>query len=283
MFRNSGKSNRSSDQSEGITVATKELASTSETHNCEANYLNLCDLSAGKMKENEDKSRNDVIEEEEEERGIKETEREEQLYSDEMETDNNTMDIRTVVKMIQDLKIEIKEEWKKEFEKFSKTQHECDASVQVKSLQARLQVCEARERMMIDTMAYMSDSIKELNEKMEQLEISAAKKSVILSGLTIRGESKSDCRKEVEFFLLNTMSVDIKLEDTYFIGSNNPRDIVLVLATNADKRYIFQNIESIKNLKNDHGKKYYFRDYLTARQNQFRRKGQHVADVILVI
>ena len=202
-----------------------------------------------------------------------------QQFHAEMETDNNTMDIRTVIQMIADLKAEMKHDWKNELQKCMEKQHQCKATEELQSMKARLQVCEARERMMVDTMSYMTGTIKELTDKIELMEINNAKKSVILSGLETN-EKKSDCRKDIEFFLLNKMNTDIRIEDCYHIGQNTPRDVVIVLNSVADKRLIFQNIDTIKNLKNDHGKKYYFRDLLTAKQNQFRRKGQHIADMI---
>ena len=76
------------------------------------------------------------------------------------------------------------------------------------------------------------------------------------------------------------MQVEVYIEDLYFIGNDvgKTRDIAIILQNIQQKKAVFAAIEKIKNYVNSKGKKYYFRDFLTTKQNEFRKKCQQVAD-----
>ena len=107
----------------------------------------------------------------------------------------------------------------------------------------------------------------------------AAKKMVVLSGM-YASQKRGIARQQLNKFFEDVMGVQIRIEDHYMIGNNLPKDIVIICATITEKKQIFQHIESIKHLVNKDGNKYIFRDFLTAKQQQFKRKGQVVADFV---
>ena len=201
--------------------------------------------------------------------------------------DNPTIDIRTVMKMIGEMKSEIATNMTAQIQQLrvelAKSQHQethqCAATQEVPMLRAKIEVCEAKERMMVDTMHLMSQRISELQIRMDNSDLNSAKRMLILSGFEL-SEKRQDRNKQIERFLYSKMGVDILLEDSYQIGSATPRETVITLLSINDKYLIFQNVSKIKNLKNSHGKKYYFREYMPARQNDFRKKSQHIADQV---
>ena len=71
-----------------------------------------------------------------------------------------TMDIRTVIQMVEDMKIELKEEISAQIQKSFQQMQTSLPTNDVARLDAKLQVSEAKERMIVDTMAYMSDQMK---------------------------------------------------------------------------------------------------------------------------
>ena len=196
--------------------------------------------------------------------------------------DNSTMDIRTVVQMMQELRTQMQKDIRAEFQKMKEGGeiHKCKATEELRFLQAKVEVCQLKERMMIGTMSNMRDQMKDIQEKLENIEIANNKRMVILSGLIIEGTKKAECRRGVEMFISDMVGQTVEVDDVYYIGNASPRDIVITLQNMSDKRHIFQNVDHIKNMKNAHGKKYFFRDYLTASQNEKKKKGQHIADVV---
>ena len=130
----------------------------------------------------------------------------------------------------------------------------------------------------INSLSGLNGKVKEIQNKLEYAEMNLSKRSVILSGFEA-SEKRGECYKQLNEFFETKMDVQVVIEDYYMIGSAEPRDIVIILLSNQHKHAIFQNIDRIKNTVNRHGKKYRFRDLLTARQNEKRKKGQYIADV----
>ena len=201
-------------------------------------------------------------------------------------SDIATMDVRTVVQMMQDMKMEMNASLKTELKKFKEDlmtsgtmQHECQATTDLRFLKAKIEVCEYKERLMVDAMSRMTNQINEMQHKLEMIDSNNAKRMMLLSGFEC-STKKADRLHELEYFVSQNMDINIRIEEAYPIGGNTPRDIVITLLSINDKHLIFQNISKIKNLKNSHGRKYYFRDYLTAKQNEHRKRAQHVADVV---
>ena len=198
-----------------------------------------------------------------------------------METEgqtNPTVDVRTVIKMFEDIKTTIVEGFQ------NGAQHEKCAQKDIMErkcsmLEARISVCETKERMMTNTMASFSDKIKELQDKLELNDINVAKKMFVLSGFEASSK-KYICRQQLEAFLHNEMGTSGEIDDFYFVGSGveKPKDIVITMQSIQKKKEIFRNVSKVKNYVNSMGKKYMFRDFLTVKQNDMRKRCQEAAD-----
>ena len=176
--------------------------------------------------------------------------------------ENLTMDIRTVVKMIENLKIELKTDFQNTLaatmEKIPTAKIQ-ETHNSVISVQSKVGICEAKERMIIDTLAGLSDKIKDLENRVELNEVNNNKKTVILSGFQC-SDKKKVARLQIMSFFVEKLDIDVVVEEFYMIGGGTPRDIVIQFLSANHKRLLFQNISKIKNLRNSHGKKYIFRD-----------------------
>ena len=133
--------------------------------------------------------------------------------------------------------------------------------------------------MMIGMMSKINDKMDELSKKFEMLEVDAAKKSVILSNFEAE-ENKKHCRYQLMSFFTEEIGIQVEIEEFYFIGNNEPRDIVINFLSANHKRLLFQNVRNIAHLRNSHGKKYTFRDYMTTKQNELRKTGDRIAEVV---
>ena len=196
-------------------------------------------------------------------------------------TDHPTMDIRTVVQMLSELKADLTREFDQKMNNIVASMQKPNIAEDVKkdiqTVKMKTEVCEIKNRMVADTMANLHDRIKELEQRVENQEINANKKAVILSGFEA-SEKKTVARQQLMNFFTEVLCIDVVMEDFYSIGQNSPRDIAIIFLSANHKRSLFQNIEKIKNLRNTHGKKYVFRDMMTAKQNDFRQRSQQIAD-----
>ena len=184
------------------------------------------------------------------------------------------MDIRTVVQMLSELQKGIQEQINTVANKKMSEEDEQHMSI----LMQRLTICEAKERMMTDTIAGMEDRIRELQNKLEVQDINASKRMVVLANF--EGSSKKKIlKRQLYAFFEKEMKINIVIEDLYRIGNSNPQDIVIVLLSANHKRDIFAHVKLIKNYTNSKGKKYYFRDFLTQKQNETRKKTQEIINI----
>ena len=195
---------------------------------------------------------------------------------DQVDINLTTVDMRTVIKMFEELKLSLSLQVQKAVnETTPNNQSESDYAM----LTSQVRILEAKERLMVDTMAGMSERINELQHRIDNFDINTAKKMVILSGFE-GSQKRTVLRRQLENFFEEEMRMTLIPEDFYFIGSSTPRDIVLILATISQKKMIFKNIELVKNHTNSQGKKLYFRDFLTPRQKEQSNKCRDFMDVM---
>ena len=177
--------------------------------------------------------------------------------------DYPSMDVRTVIKMLAELKLDVKQQIHEEI--LSKAGDEKATKKQLLTMSSEVGVCQARERMMIDTMAGMAGQIQELQEKLEIQEMNMNKRTVILSGFEAASK-KVDARLQLEDFMDQQLGIQVVIEDFYYIGNGEPREIVISLLSTTHKHMVMKHKSKLKDLKNSKGKKMYFRDFLSPRQ-----------------
>ena len=141
---------------------------------------------------------------------------------------NNTMDVRTVMQMMKTLEINLKEDFRKQVGQMLPTadkylKREKENELRLAKLNAKVEVCEARERMMIGAMANMTQKIKELENKFDMQEINLSKRTVILAGFEA-DEKKLYARQQLNDFMCNQLGIDVVIEEFYYIGSAQPRN-----------------------------------------------------------
>ena len=184
-----------------------------------------------------------------------------------------TVDIRVVVQMLEELKEQVKtEKYTKMEEKMQKMEKGW------MDVNSKVNVCDAKQQMIARTMAHLKQTVDDLQSKLEVMDINSGKRTVVLAGF--EADSKiPNCKEQLYEFFSEVMEIEVTIEDLYFIGQNNPRDIVIIMLSNNHKRAIFRNIDRIKNLTNSQGKRYIFRDLLTQNQLEVTQKESSYCDM----
>ena len=207
-----------------------------------------------------------------------------------------TMDVRSVVNMLEEIKIEMKTAISEAVQMQQENKCQCKCTRQaidtvitekVKKITDRqddlareLHISNAKQRMMINSMSYSADVTREVQEKIEAAETNSAKRMVIISGLeTVMKHVIA--RRQISDFLTDCLQVaDVEIDDFYYKGVNYPKDIVVTFPTTSQKHRVMQNTQLLKNLTNRHGNKFFVRNYKTTRQMQFTKKVQQIKNRI---
>ena len=231
---------------------------------------------------------------EKDERGVQNTykdvvEENHQMVVD-ADTEGNTsipqaMDTLAVMRMFHEIRGEMKtinekvalfEKDKEESEKDDQLQTAYNnMSLNYSTLKREMEIMKRRNMLLSGQVCKMTQMMKELQRKMEKMEINAGKRMVVLSGFY--GSSKKHiCLQQLDEFFEKQMKIDVFVEDFFTMGEFQPPNLVITFQSMEDKRLLFRHIDRIKNITNKDGKKLYFKDFLPAQINENQRREQDI-------
>ena len=216
-----------------------------------------------------------------------------------------TMSITNVVEMLAKLKDDLKQEFKDEMQKSREieiqqlqqqfrdlkkdcvenavsqvTEHFSDEIKQLNKCQKEVAYWKLKSDTLTDVCQRMSMEIEDLTTRVENLELTNAKRMVIISGLFMQGTNKSENQEFLFEFFQDNLGIEILIDDCYTIGVStvDPAPIVVITQNIEDKREIIRRKKSLKNLKIQ-GRSIYINDYLPPTAQEKRRREREVIDM----
>ena len=182
----------------------------------------------------------------------------------------NSMDLKTVITMFNDLKCKftgveeqikkINDQQKVAITSVAAEQKEINTSIQ--GLQDEVRMYKVKTEILTGSVDRLTQVVKELQTKMEMIEIGKAKRMMILSGF-FASKNKAICIEQLYGFFRQEMCCNPSIEDVSFMGDFTPCNLIITFQTVEQKKEIFQNIFRVKDLVNQAKKKYIFKDYYT--------------------
>ena len=179
------------------------------------------------------------------------------------------MDVRVIASLLQNLKVDLQKEVQKEIR----------TDPVVMNMQKKMHLFGFNEKVVIDAVSKMGEVVKEMQDKLEVLESNNAKRMLIFTGFQT-AQKKKIARQQIQAFLQEEVQTDARCEDFYYIGTKQPRDIVLIFASESDKHSVLRNKTNIKSLVNAQGKKFYFNEYQTTKRNEMNKQLSHVREEV---
>ena len=155
------------------------------------------------------------------------------------------LDVKTVLEMFHHYNTQIEalqcvnvsDAWKKEV----KAEIEQDVNVAMEMQEKRIEKLEMQLRdanrkaaLAEDILCYNSDVMEDITKCLDTLELANARRMGILSGLPTSQNKKNWLEQVAEFFS-KELEVCTRLEDTYQIGGNDPRAVVVISDTARQK------------------------------------------------
>ena len=101
--------------------------------------------------------------------------------------------------------------------------------------------------------SHLSQVVQDLGSKMEKMELSNMKKSVVLYGL-LTTRKKLACIQELYSFFEYEMDIKPAIEDVFFLNLETTSPLVVVFKDVKSKMITLNNVSKLKGLVNDEGK-----------------------------
>ena len=191
--------------------------------------------------------------------------------------DQKLMDLPTVIAMFQSLKSDMSD-IKKEVGTgvIDGMKSSIDSNTEaMDSLKKEVKHYKQKSEILAGVVSRMDCEIKDLTQRVQNLELNNMKNSVVLTGFEA-SKRKVDYMYEVFYFLKDEVKVDVELIDVYPIGMQEIRPLVITVANVQQKRSILQNAKNIKYLMNRHAQPFYFSEYLLAEMNEKKKREKDI-------
>ena len=131
---------------------------------------------------------------------------------------------------------------------------ETECMVRLNQVTADLKHCQLRNEILADICSSMSTEIKDLTQKVENIELGTSKKMIVISGYRVTNSKKADVLDELERLFLDHLDLEVYVDDYFFLGLST----VVEFQSAADKRAVLQRKGRLRNVMNG---KIYINEY----------------------
>ena len=190
------------------------------------------------------------------------------------------MKVTSVLEMFRELKEEIVKAGLNQKKQFSDRQEEdLNRALQMEeetitSLKNKSATNQLKIGAVTEVCEKMDTQIKDLSQRIDNLELNNSRKMVIITGL--RGVGRDDMLKFLQGFCEEILEVNVTVDDYFYVGNSNPRAIVVFFQSIHDKRLVMQAKSVLKNYKEE---KIFINNYTSAPTQEKRRRERDVAEI----
>ena len=135
-------------------------------------------------------------------------------------------------------------------------------------ISSELKHCQLKNDILSNICTSMSTEIADLNSKIENLELSASKKMIIMSGWKTNSTNKEDCIQELENFFDRNLQAAVVVDDYFYLGQS----LVIDFQCASDKRIILKNKALLKNYPT----KIYINEYAPIATSEKRKRERQI-------
>ena len=147
----------------------------------------------------------------------------------------------------------------------------------VRDMEADLAFYKMKSESLMEVCNRMSMEINDLATRMDNLEVSASKKMLLVTGLRLfQSAKKRDTLSFLNDFICANLGLQVTVDDFFTLGTWEPKPVVLIMQTIEDKRQILYNKKLLKGYQTMEGKSVYINDYFPPIQNEKRRREQDI-------
>ena len=206
----------------------------------------------------------------------------------EINTDENPqlMAVSSVIQMFQQIQVQVqqlKDRQRRDLDKkfdgykksideqitknldFNKDNQECAL------LKADFHYWKHKSEVLTDVVDRLNTEVRDLTQRIENVELSNNKKSVIISGLTVLKE-KSENWELLNYFFKEILPLPVVIEDYFTLGSN----FVVSFRTMEEKRMVMKNKNLLRHIRGLNNTKIFINEYLPPAIQEKRRREKEI-------
>ena len=198
-----------------------------------------------------------------------------------------TITLPMVYQMFKDLKDEMSRNKRKEEQEFEELKKDCaEGAVQavedtlgigsqkMDKLKADLTYYKHKTTVLTEVCDRLTVEIGDLNQRLENVELSSNKRMVIISGFTSEDKLKKDQQIErIEKLILDELALEVSIDDLYYIGDK----MVAEFCTLQDKKLVMKYKKFLKNVRHQ-GQKVYINDFIPMTVQEKRRRDRKIKE-----
>ena len=190
--------------------------------------------------------------------------------------DPKVMDLQIVMEMFREIENDLNQfkDFKAEVgsEKVkSLVDQEQTNSRAISLLQDELHRQQEHNKVMSGTIQRMAQIMGEMDRKIIELERHKMKDSLILTGFPYI-KDRQERQDQLLDFLKDTMKVNVKVQDTYYVGDGENKPLIMVFKSVQNRNEVFYNKTKLKDYTNTDDKPFYINELLPADLSEKRRK-----------
>ena len=142
---------------------------------------------------------------------------------------------------------------------------------QIKTLSQELQAANKKMNLMSDILLYNRQITEDVMKRLDTIEISNAKKTAVLSGLSFSID-KSSLIQEIKDLFADVLHVQSEIDDAYTLGNKTSAPVVIQFPSITAKKRVFKNKSKLDTIQDPDGQKVYLSNYLLSAANDSRMR-----------
>ena len=195
----------------------------------------------------------------------------------EVPDDPKVMDLQLVIRMFKEIKTDLNQ-FKKDInlEEVKQAARQKDENTtQIAHLKKDLQVQREKNNVMVGTIQRMSKIMGELHNRVTELEKTNMKTLLVITGFE-NIPNKQECNGYLTDFLKQTLLIDAKISDSYFIGEGASKAIVMCFPSVQERNKVLFNKSKLKEFVNQHDEPIFINELLPAELNDQCRRDSEI-------
>ena len=152
-----------------------------------------------------------------------------------------------------------------------------DQDKHISSLFREVDYYKQKSTIMLGVIEDLNMTVQDLTQKVENLEINQAKKSITVTGIQLERNRKQDNIEFMYYFFQNNIGIQVDIEDVFLLGGGESSSVcVVTFATLQEKYAVFNNKGRLKGQTNEDGKPYFINDYLPTTTNEKKKRERDI-------
>ena len=175
-----------------------------------------------------------------------------------------------ITKELENAKKILKEEMEKDVQKSMEMYED-----QVKRLEEKIRSHELKESKTAELLVLNEQVVNDLASRLDALELAAARRSAILSGLSF-STKKHERNLQLEDFFHEVLDLRVEVDDSYQLGVGENKPTVIIFGSCKDKSRVFEKKDELQGIEGEAGRSIYINSYLPSKIKERKKREQDI-------